>query len=403
MQRPSFLFPHAEHDIVFSHGQGCWLYTSTGEKILDFAAGYATACLGYGKNPASQAVAAKAIDLIHSCSCDFANPEYLDLAQYFQKRLQNYYPNMGIYIGLSGAEVIESAIKLVNLQEKSGTLIAMKGGFHGRTSGALSVGSSSSLGKNKYKLLDIPVEVVDFPETEQDLSVLKQQIESIAAQNTILGVLTEPILGEGGYKFPPRGFLALLRNFTKELNAYLIFDEIQTGIGRTGFLFAFEDEEIAPDILLVAKGLGAGMPIGAMVFSQDIFNTAKWDHASTFSGNILSCTAALQVLKVVDNPRFLSYIKTKGELFLSQLQELESKYPILAHSRGKGLMAAVDIVGSAELRNFVVTQSFKQGLLLLKTGKNAIRFSPPLIITPEEIKMGMTLFEKSIQLAMEYK
>ncbi len=396
MKRPSYLLPHAENNIVITHGDGCWLYTSSGKKILDFGAGYATASMGYGENPVSEKIAEKAKSLIHASSCDFATPEYLKLASFFKKQTDSYYKNPGVYIGLSGAEVVEASLKLLSLQNKPGTLIVMEGGFHGRTLGALSVGSSDILGKKKYPLIGMAVERVPFPETQDEIGELEQKLNNIAKETCVLAVIAEPILGESGYKFPPKGFLALLRKFTKTNDAYLVFDEIQTGIGRTGFLFSFEDEGVVPDIFFVAKGTASGLPIGVMVFSLDDFDVSEWDHASTFSGNVLSCTAALETLRIINTHEFLDDVKNKGRILLSALNKLVGQYPVMVKARGKGLMAAFDINSSQKLRDDLIDLSLQEGLLLLHAGKKAIRISPPLIISEEEIKIGIGILAKSL-------
>ena len=397
-KRPSFLFPISKNrQFIFTRGNGSRLETVSGRTFLDFGAGYAASSLGYGNHVASRAVSKGALELMHSCSCDFPNPHYIELAYTLHEVANPFITEPGIYIGISGSEVVEAAIKLLALQRKVGHIIAFENSFHGRSLGAMSIGSYHALGKSKYLSVPVPVHFLSFPSNSEEMVKTVEFLENFGVSNDILAIIVEPILGEGGYLFPPDGFLKKLRTYATEKQCFLVFDEIQTGVGRTGSFFSFENFGVAPDAVLLAKGLASGMPVGALIFSLATFDITGWDHAGTFSGNPLSCAAAVETIHKILQPGFLSGVCKRGQLTLETLTAMANRYPnLFMNPRGLGLMLAFDLNASSLFIEMFIRNALENGLILLRTGSTGVRISPPLTISEEDLQLGCQIIEESL-------
>jgi acetylornithine/N-succinyldiaminopimelate aminotransferase len=357
---------------VFVRGEGSWLWDDTGKRYLDFIQGWAVNCLGHSPPAVADAIAAQAKTLI-TASPAYYNAASLKLA----KALVETSAFDQVFFANSGAEANEGAIKLAR---KYGTLykngafeiITFAGGFHGRT-----LATMSASGKKAFEPLFEP-KVKGFAKARlNDIGSVRELI----SKNTI-AVMLEPIQGEAGVWPATDQFLQELRALTKAHGLLLIFDEIQTGIGRTGTLFHYEHTGIAPDIMTLGKGIGGGAPLAALLATEEAACFEHGDQGGTFNGNSLMCAAGLAVLEEVSKPEFLRSVVDSGHFLASELQRLSARHG-LGEVRGRGLLLALDLklpIGPA-----LVAQALNKGLLLNAPQADALRFMPALNVTREEI------------------
>src|SRR3989339_751209 len=365
--------------------RGSYVYDDQGKKYLDFATGIACDILGHC-HPKVVSAAKKQLDrLIHACVGVALYEPYVKLAEELRKivpikKAQSFFCQ-------SGAEAVEAAIKLAKFASKKPGIIAFQGGFHGRTLGALSVTTSKMKYREGYEPLLPEVYIAPF-----DLLL----VEGLLKENDwkIGGVIIEPVLGEGGYVVPPSGFLKGVRALCDKYNTLLIVDEVQTGMGHTGKWLACEHEGIVPDILVMAKGLASGLPLGACVASQELM--AKWSpgaHGSTFGGNPVCCAAAIATIETIKKEKLLANTAKLGRYLMNELSKLKASFPLVKELRGLGLLIGVDLGNSAAARK-VIDLCLAHGLLLISTGKDGsvVRFIPPLNVSKKEIDLALKIF-----------
>jgi acetylornithine/N-succinyldiaminopimelate aminotransferase len=357
---------------VFVRGEGSYLWDDTGKRYLDFIQGWAVNCLGHSPSVVAEAVAGQA-KLLITPSPAYYNAASLKLA----KALVENSCFDQVFFANSGAEANEGAIKLARKYgalHKHGAfeIITFEGGFHGRT-----LATMSASGKKAFEPLFEP-KVAGFPKAKlNDLASVQELIND----NTV-AVMLEPIQGEAGVWGATDQFLKELRALTQERGLLLIFDEIQTGMGRTGKLFHYEHAEIAPDIMTLGKGIGGGVPLAALLATGKASCFEHGDQGGTFNGNPLMCAAGLAVLKEVSAPSFLKAASEAGLYLESELQKLAARHG-LGEVRGRGLLLALDLklpIGAS-----IVAQALEAGLLLNSPQPDALRFMPALNITREEI------------------
>ena len=362
----------ARPKIVFVRGEGSWLWDDTGKRYLDFIQGWAVNCLGHSSPVVAEALAAQAKQLI-TPSPAYYNDASLKLANALVE--QSCFDQ--VFFANSGAEANEGAIKLARRYgalHKNGAyeIITFEGGFHGRT-----LATMSASGKKAFEPLFEP-KVAGFRKAKlNDLASVKQLINA----NTV-GIMLEPIQGEAGVWAATDQFLRELRALTQEHGLLLIFDEIQTGMGRTGKLFHYEHAEIEPDIMTLGKGIGGGVPLAALLATEKAACFQHGDQGGTFNGNPLMCAAGLAVLGEVSKPEFLKSAVDAGLFLESELQKLSARHG-LGEVRGRGLLLALDLklpIGAA-----IVAQALQAGLLLNSPQPDALRFMPALNVTREEI------------------
>ena len=357
---------------VFVRGEGAWLWDDTGKRYLDFIQGWAVNCLGHAPACVADAVAAQARLLI-TPSPAYYNSASLKLA----KALVDASCFDRVFFANSGAEANEGAIKLARkfgAKHKGGAfeIITFEGGFHGRT-----LATMSASGKKAFEPLFEP-KVAGFRKARlNDLDSVQQLIND----NTV-AIMLEPIQGEAGVWPATDEFLQALRALTQEHGLLLIFDEIQTGMGRTGKLFHYEHAGIAPDIMTLGKGIGGGVPLAALLATEHASCFEHGDQGGTFNGNPLMCAAGLAVLEEVNQPSFLKSATEAGLHLESELQKLSSRHG-LGEVRGRGLLLALDL--KLPLGASVVAQAFEAGLMLNSPQPDALRFMPALNVTREEI------------------
>jgi 4-aminobutyrate aminotransferase len=326
-----------------------------------------------------------------------------------------------LFLTNSGTEAVEASIKLARYVTGRQGIIAFLGAFHGRSYGSLSLTASKPVQRRGYYPL-VPGTFHAFyanpyrpplgvdPErvTQACLDYIEQTLfHTIAPPRDVAAIIVEPIQGEGGYVVPAPGFMRGLRQICDQYGILLIADEVQSGIGRTGKMWAFEHEGIVPDIVASAKGLGGGMPIGAMIARKEL--TEQWEpgsHGNTYGGNALACAAAYEVLSLVEGELAANAARV-GEYLKQGLEELQGRYQQIGDVRGRGLMVGLELIKSRETReparalaHDVMEQAFKRGLLLLTCGASTMRFCPPLVLTEAQVDEGLTIFESALRAAL---
>jgi 4-aminobutyrate aminotransferase len=382
------------YPIVPVRGQGATIEDIDGNLFLDFTAGIAVSSTGYGHPRVTAAIERQARELIHFSASDFYLPIYAEFAAALNDTAPIDGPTRA-FIGNSGAEAIETAIKLARHATGRQYLVAFLGGFHGRTYGAVTLTAS----KAKYHAGFGPLlpGVFHVPYGSAGLDELEQRVfKRLVPPTEIAAIFVEPIQGEGGYVVPDAEFLPRLRRICDQHGILLIADEVQSGAGRTGKMWAIEHWAVQPDIMCVAKGIASGMPISAAIARTDLMNA--WQaghHGSTFGGNPVSCAAGLATIEALKGG-LIDNAAERGQQALDGLRELLSRHGALVHDvRGKGLMIGVEF-DSGKTAESVQWASFQRGLLVLEAGDNAVRLSPPLVVTGAEVDTALRLFGDAV-------
>lgn len=371
--------------VSFEYGEGCTLYDSQGKKYTDFVAGIAVNTLGYNHPALVEAITSQSEKLLH-CS----NLFYIKAQAQLAKLLVENSCGDKVFLCNSGAEANEGAIKLARKYFYSKNLykyeiITTLNSFHGRTMATL-----AATGQEKYQkpFEPLPTGFVHVPFNDIEA------VENAISYKTC-AVLVEPIQGEGGVIPATAEYMQALRKLCDDRGILLIFDEVQTGIGRTGKLFGYEQYGIEPDIFTLAKGLGGGIPIGAIVAKAFVASAMEpGDHGTTFGGNPLACTAALAVLSTILEEGILETVKDKGEYFTDQLIKLKNKFSFIKEVRGKGLMLGVELDEEVSGKE-IVLDMLNRGFIINCAGNNTLRFVPPLIIQKDHIDDLVENLEKS--------
>jgi predicted acetylornithine/succinylornithine family transaminase len=370
--------------VVMSRGEGCVLWDVEGRRFLDMTAGIAVCVLGHGHAGLSQALALQATRLHHTSNLYFIEAQ-IRLAEALARRA---FAGKAFFCN-SGTEANEAALKLARRyqivlrnQPKRVELISFEGSFHGRTMGALSVTGQAKYREGFGPLLP-DVRFIPFGDAEAARKAITERT---------CAAIVEPIQAEGGINLPPPGYLQELRRLCSERGALLIFDEVQTGVGRTGTFYAFEREAMVPDIVTLAKGLAGGVPMGAMLASEAVAEGfGPGTHAATFGGNPLASAAALYVQQVMDEQNLLGRCQDSGAYLGSALARLaERRRPKTRGARGRGLLQGLVMEADAAA---VVVKARDHGLLLSVAGGNVVRFAPPLVVGRVEIDEALSILD----------
>jgi 4-aminobutyrate aminotransferase len=381
------------YPLVVKHGRGMAIEDVDGNLFLDFTAGIAVASTGHSHPKVVQAIQEQAAKFLHFCGSDF----YYEPMALLAEKLSNLAPGASgkkVFLTNSGTEAVEAAIKLARYATKRTHLIAFLGSFHGRTLGALSLTASRSSHRARFGPL-LP-DVHHIPYEMEGLDALENKLfRHHVAPDEVAAVFVEPIQGEGGYVVPPRDFLGKLAEICRRHGILLVADEIQSGFGRTGKMFACEHWGVEPDILCVAKGIASGMPLGAMIAKSEISTWRHGNHGSTFGGNPVACAAALATIDLIENGLMANAAEV-GSYLKEKLTRLKNKHSAIKDARGLGLMVGAEFA-DAELRERVVRAAFESGLLLLGCGESTIRFSPPLIVTKNEVDIAVEIFSSCLK------
>jgi 4-aminobutyrate aminotransferase len=405
---PSYI---KEYPLVIAGGKGAMVEDVDGNRFIDYMAGIAVSATGYNHPKVVAAIKDQAEKFLHICGTDF----YFDGFARLAERLARLAPGPSrkrTFLSNSGTEAIEGAIKLARCHTRRPALIAFHGSFHGRSYGAMSL-TSSKVKQRRHFGPFLP-EVYHAPYADpyraggdeaaiaMSLSALGALFDRQVAPDDVAAIFVEPIQGEGGYVIPPLGFLRALRELCDRHGILLVADEVQSGIGRTGKMWASEWEGVEPDIIVTAKGLGSGMPIGAFIARESVMSWEAGSHGSTFGGNPVSCAAALATLDVVEAS--LPQVQQMGERMLAHTRRLKDKYAIIGDVRGRGLMLGIEFVKDRQTRepypeivHRITDKAFQKGLLLLGCGKSTFRLAPPLVVDQYDVDTGMRILEECLK------
>jgi len=404
------------YPLVVASAKGCTMTDVDGNDYLDFTAGIAVTAAGHCHPKITKAITDQAKRLIHMSGTDFYYPSEILLAE----ELADLAPGLWhkkVFFTNSGAESVEAAMKLARYASRRPYYIAFTGAFHGRTLGALSLTASKALQKKGFAPLLPGVIHAPYPNPYRPPAGLSSEgcvdftldwIEETAFRHLVpaeevAAIFVEAIQGEGGYIIPPKSFLERLGALAESYGILVVVDEIQTGMGRTGLMFASEHFNYAPKIMTLAKGIASGLPLGAIIAQDEIMDV--WEsgsHANTFGGNPIACEAALATIELLKTELMENAAKM-GELLLDQLREMQKSHRLMGDVRGLGLMVGIELVLDRESkvpavveRNELVMRCFNKGLLVLGCGESVLRFMPPLTLTEKESLKGLALFEEAL-------
>jgi 4-aminobutyrate aminotransferase len=383
------------YPIVPVRGEGLTVEDIDGNLFLDFAAGIAVNSTGHAHPQVVAAIKEQAAELIHFSASDFYLPIYPELCRELA-RVAPISARTRAYLGNSGTEVVETAIKLARHATKRPYIVAFLGAFHGRTYGSVSLTASKAKYHAGFGPLLPGIFHAPYGRVE-DLRWFDEVLfDKLAPAEEVAAIIVEPIQGEGGYIVPETGFLEGLRRICDEHGILLIADEIQSGAGRTGRMWAVEHWGVEPDILLTAKGIASGMPIAALVARADLLETwGPGAHGSTYGGNPVACAATLATIDLLEGG-LIANAAVRGDQAVAGLRPLLERYPTLVRDvRGKGLMLGVEF-DTAEHAEEVQWACFERGLLVLECGKSSVRMSPPLIVSETEMATALRLFGDAV-------
>jgi 4-aminobutyrate aminotransferase len=412
---PSYTRPYP---LVAERGEGAIVQDVDGNRFLDFSAGIAVVATGHCHPRVVRAIQEQAAQLIHMSGTDFYYENMVALAE----ALAAVAPGPGerrVYFGNSGAEAIEAAMKLARYYTGRDKFIAFLGGFHGRTLGALSLTASKAVQRRGFGPLVPGVSHVPYPycyrcpygqkpetcATECIKVIEERLLKTIAPADEVAGIVLEPVQGEGGYVVPPQKVFDELQRIARKYGILLILDEVQSGMGRTGKMWAAEHFGVDPDIFAVAKGIASGLPLGATVARAEVMNWGPGSHASTFGGNPVSVAAALVTLELLEQ-ELVDNAARMGAYLMGRLSEWPDHFPQVGDVRGLGLMIGVEMVKDREtrekdpqLRDRIVQMAFERGLLVLGAGENSLRLSPPLMISQSQADCALDILEECLAIA----
>jgi 4-aminobutyrate aminotransferase len=411
-------------NLTVDRGEGSWLITTDGERYLDYSSGIGVTNTGHAHPRVVAAVQAQAAKLLHGQQ----NIVYHEPGLRLYERLQSLLPGgpWQAFLSNSGAEAVEAAVKLARVATGRPVIIAFRGGFHGRTAQTMALTTAKDVYRAAFEPLPGSVYHTGFPncygfvggshapdancrcDWEAQLDLLFHQViypERVAA------IIVEPVLGEGGYVVPPPTFLPRLREITRQHGILLIADEVQTGFGRTGEMFAVQHWGVEPDILVMAKGIASGLPLSGILARAELM--AQWKpgtHGGTYGGNVVACAAANATLDVIEDEDLIANARARGAQLVGGLRELASDHPAIGDVRGLGCMVAMEFVKpglgdgrrpDADLAKKVIAGALERKLIVLSAGSygNVSRIIPPLVTTADEVDRALSILEDSLTAA----
>jgi 4-aminobutyrate aminotransferase len=407
-----------DYPLVVDRGQGSMIEDVDGNRFLDFNAGIAVAATGHCHPRVVEAIQRQSERLIHMSGTDFYYENMVELAEKLAAIAPLGDNARRVYFGNSGTEAIEAAMKLARYHTGRDKFIAFRGGFHGRTFGALSLTGSKVVQRKGFGPLVPGVFHAQFPDsyrrpegmTPEDHAVsCVQAIEEHLFRTSlppeeVAAIVVEPIQGEGGYVVPPKIFLEELARLAEKHGILLVFDEIQSGMGRTGKMWAADHFGVTPDIITVAKGIASGLPLSAIVSRAEVMNWGPGAHASTYGGNPVAVAASLATIELLERELVANAARIGGHI-LDRLHSWPAKFKNVGDVRGLGLMIGIELVHdqktkerAPELRDKLVAMAFERGLLVLGAGRNVLRLCPPLIITRDQADFAVDTLEECLKL-----
>ena len=410
-------------DLIVDRGEGSWLVTVEGERYLDYTSGIGVTSTGHAHPRVVAAVQAQAAKLLHGQQ----NIVYHEPGLRLHERLSHLLPGEGwqAFLANSGAEAVEAAVKLARAATGRPAIVAFRGGFHGRTAQAMALTTSRVSIRGAFEPLPSSVYHTAYPYCYRaaggphDPSACtcdwEAQLELLFAQvvqpSKVAAFIVEPVLGEGGYVVPPAGFLPRLREIATRHGILLVADEVQTGFGRTGEFFAVRHWDVTPDVVVVAKGIASGLPLGGIIARRDLM--AAWapgSHGGTYGGNAVACAAANATLDVIEDERLVGNALERGEQLLAGLAAVRGRFRRLGDLRGLGLMVALEFVDpdaadprtpDPELAHRVIAEALRRHLIVLSAGSwgQVVRLIPPLVTTPQEVDHAVEVLAESMAAA----
>ncbi|MBT3283449.1 acetyl ornithine aminotransferase family protein [Candidatus Bathyarchaeota archaeon] len=404
------------YPLVVESAEGNIVTDVDGNEYIDMNAGLAVCSVGHGHPIVKRAMKDQIDKFIHYSYTDFFYEDYVQLGEELDKIVPIEGPTKTFY-GNSGAEAIEAAMKVARWHTGRQGYIAYIGSFHGRTLGAVSLTASKPYQRRKFAPLIPGVHHVPYPycyrcpfnleEKSCDMACVDYiddyLFHKYVAPEEVSMLMVEPIQGEGGYVVPPKAYFPKLKKLLDEHGILFAVDEVQSGVGRTGKWFAVEHWDVKPDIVVGAKGIAAGMPLGYMTSKAEIQNWTPGSHASTFGGNPVSCAAAMAVLDIIKTEDLLKNAEVEGGYIKKRLEEMMETHPMIGDVRGKGLMVGVEIIKDKDSKEVapneteeIMMDCFRKGLAIVNCGVNVIRWMPPLTITRDLIDPSLEIFEKAL-------
>ncbi|HET7583019.1 MAG TPA: aminotransferase class III-fold pyridoxal phosphate-dependent enzyme [Candidatus Limnocylindria bacterium] len=407
-------------DLVVERGEGAWIETVSGERYLDYTSGIGVTNTGHAHPRVSAAIAEQAAKIIHAQQNILYHQPGLEL----HDRLPRTFPGLehgdeaALFLANSGAEAIEAAVKLAKYATRRPAIVAFRGGFHGRTHAAMSLTSSGIKYRGHYEPLLPSIYFAPYPyplrnptgATEEaalaySLAGLEELFATMIHPDDVAGILVEPVLGEGGYVVPPDGFLPALREIADRYGILLIADEVQSGVGRTGRMWATEWTDTRPDIVVMAKGIASGLPLSGIMARRELLEKfGPGAHGGTYGGNAVACAAALATLDVIAAEGLLDNARRQGERLLSNLRRLTAGHSAVAEVRGRGLMVALEFADPdglqprPDLAKAFIQAAFERKLLLLSCGTygQVVRIIPPLITNDTEVDSAISAMSEAL-------
>jgi 4-aminobutyrate aminotransferase len=411
-------------NLTVDRGEGSWLITTDGQRYLDYSSGIGVVNTGHAHPRVVAAIQAQAARLVHGQQ----NIVFHEPGLRLYERLAALLPGgpWQAFLSNSGAEAVEAAVKLARVATSRPVIIAFRGGFHGRTAQTMALTTAKDVYRAAFEPLPGSVYHTPFPycyraaggahlpdagctcDWEAQLDLLFHQV---IYPDRVAAILVEPVIGEGGYIVPPPTFLPRLREITRRHGILLIADEIQTGFGRTGQLFAVRHWDVEPDILVMAKGIASGLPLSGIVARRELFDAWKpGTHGGTYGGNVISCAAANATLDVIEDEGLVANARDRGEQLVAGLRRIAAGHPAVGDVRGLGCMVAMEFVRpgdgdgrvpNPELSKRVIAEALSRNLIVLSAGSyaNVVRIIPPLVTTAEEVDQALVILAESLEAA----
>ncbi|HVA01463.1 MAG TPA: acetyl ornithine aminotransferase family protein [Terriglobia bacterium] len=403
-----------DYPMVAKSGKGMMVEDVDGNTFLDFSAGIASVSTGHCHPDVVRAIQAQAAALIHISGTDFYYPLLAELAEKISAITPGDFPKR-VHFGNSGTEAVEGAMKVARYHTGRHRFIAFLGCFHGRTFGSLSLTASKAVQRNGFGPLLSGVSHVPYPNPYRcahghpaekcdcsGVEAIERLFKTAVPPQEVAAIVVEPILGEGGYVIPPPNFLQDLQRLARQHGILLIFDEVQCGMGRTGRMWACQHDGVVPDILVTAKGIASGMPLGLTVARKEIMDWPPGAHASTFGGNPVACAAALETIRLLEE-KYIANAARMGEYILKGLEDWPARHRTVGNVRGRGLMIGIELVKDQatrepypELRQKVIRRAFELGVLVLGCGESTVRLMPPLIVEESHADIALEVLDRVI-------
>jgi 4-aminobutyrate aminotransferase len=378
------------YPLVPKRGAGSVVEDVDGNLFLDVNAGIAVTSTGHSHPEVVEAIRKQAADLLHYSASDFYLPIYSDVCEELD-RIAPFSKPARSFLTNSGTEAVEGAIKLARFATGRQYVIAMLESFHGRSYGSVSLTASKAKYRTGFGPLLPGVHHTHFGDFEHLEQVLFKRLVS---PSEVAAIVVEPILGEGGYVLPPDGWFPYLRELCDRHGILLVADEVQSGMGRTGKMWAIEHFGVEPDIVLAGKGIASGMPLGAMIAREDLMTWEVGAHGSTYGGNPVACAAALASLRLIEGG-LMDNAREMGDVLMGGLRRMAERHPAIRDVRGLGLMIGIQFPDH-DVMSAVEQAAFHKGLLVLGCGDDVIRMSPPLVIRRDQVDTALEVFEEAV-------